>query len=258
MSRLRKLSTNITPPRRERRRRIGAGIVAALLAVGLALGVYARHLGYPSGPIWRAYTAAGAAPRNGTVAVFMSGDMGLNTGMAVGITDRLARAGMPVIGVNSLAAFAYRRTPAEIDALVREATARALAVPGARRVVLIGQSFGANALLAGVGALPAAWRARVALVALVVPGQTMLRRATPGGAFDIGDDGPALPAARRLDWVPVLCVSGAEEDDSLCPGWKQPNVTRAVLPGDHYLHHDAALVTATLLRRLARPAPALA
>ena len=76
----------------------------------------------------------------------------------------------------------------------------------------------------------------------------MLFRATPGGVFDFTDDGPARPAARRLDWAPVLCIHGVEESGSLCRGWRQRNVQVVGLPGGHFLHDDPALVAATVLR----------
>ncbi|AEG50139.1 virulence factor family protein [Sphingobium chlorophenolicum L-1] len=229
----------------------------ALLATLVAGAVYCRHLGYPDGRVFTPVSAA--APRqDGTVAIFFSGDMGFNAGMGPVIAGHIAQRGVPVIGVNSLAAFARRRSPEESAALVEQAARRALALPGARRLVLAGQSFGANMLLAGLERLPPALRARVAMVALIVPADTMSFRATPGGVFDFGNDGPAAPAAHALDWAPVLCVHGVSESGSLCPGWRQPNVRVVALPGGHFLEDDSALVAKTLLRALPPPPPNIA
>jgi len=227
--------------------------LAALIAGAAA---YCRYLGYPDGRIFTPVPAV--APRkDGAVAVFFSGDMGFNAGMGPVIARHMAQGGLPVLGVNSLSAFAQRRTAEESAALVEQAARRALALPGARRLVLAGQSFGANMLLAGLERLPPSLRARIAMVALIVPADTMLFRATPGGVFDFGDDGPAAPAAHALDWAPVICIHGLEESGSLCPGWRQSNVRIIGLPGGHFLRDDSALVAATLLRAV-RTAPNIA
>lgn len=237
------------PARFERRYRLGItlAIVVALLAGATA---YCRYLGYPHGRVFTLVRAA--APReDGTVAIFLSGDMGFNAGMGPVIAGHMAQGGLPVLGVNSLTAFASRRSPQEGAALVEQAARRALSLPGARRLVLAGQSFGANMLLAGLERLPPSLRSRVAMVALIVPADTMLFQATPGGVFDFGDDGPARPAARALDWAPVVCIHGVKESGSLCPGWRQPNVRIIGLPGGHFLEDDSALVAKTVLRALA-------
>lgn len=216
----------------------------------VAAAGYAAMLGYFGGPAI-AIVPARAERADGIVAVFVSSDMGFNVGVGPRIADRLADQGIGVVAVNSLTAFAARQEPAAAAALVDRAVARALALPGARRVLLIGQSFGANIVLAAAPRMPAPLRARVAMVELVVPGETMLFRATPGGFFDTGHDGAALPWARRLTGAPVLCIRGEREAGSLCPLWRQANVREVALPGDHYLQQDDALIAATLVRAAA-------
>ena len=223
----------------------------SLLSIGSA--GFAWYLGYLHGPIYLLVPASAPAPPSeaGTVAVFFSGDTGLNAGMGRSIMRHVAGQGITVIGVNSLTAFSHRRSPDQVSTIVRNAVVRALALPGARRVVLIGHSFGANALLFGLQTLPRQLRVRVPVVELIVPSQTMLLRATPGGIFEFENDGSALPAARRLDWVPVLCILGHAEAESLCKGWDSGNVHQVSLPGDHFLDEDTTLVAATLLRDIA-------
>lgn len=233
--------------------------VVTLLLIG-AVG-YLAHIGYYGRAIYRVEPARRAPPARlaGTVAVFMSGDSGLKAGMATTVVATLAERGIPVLGVNSLTAFKNGRSPAETRALVADATRRALRLPSARQVVLIGQSFGADMLQYGVSALPDDLRPKVAQVILTVPGDTLLFTASPGGLLDGAPDAPALPSARRIGWVPVLCVYGREEDTSLCPLLHAANVRVVPLPGGHYLHHDgtrlADLIWDTILR--ARPAPAV-
>ena len=231
------------------RRRLLLPLVVALLTGGLG---YLAFLGWFGGPAYRLVpaTAAAAPAQRGTAAVFLSGDAGFNVGMAPRVAQALAARGMPVLAINSLTLFAHRRTPAETRALVADAARRGLALPGVRRVVLIGQSLGADMLQYGVAGLPAALRPRIAQVVLAVPGDTLLFRATPGGVLDGAPDRSALPSARSIDWVPLTCIRGERETESLCPLLTGRNVRTVTLPGDHYLDHDAAALSTAIWRAI--------
>lgn len=184
-----------------------------------------------------------AAPRRDVAAVVMSGDMGFKVGMGRKIAARLADEGIAVVGVNSLTAFNTRKTPQEATALVEQAMQRAEAIGHAHRVILIGQSYGADMLHVGLAGLPRSLRGQVAMTALVVPGATVEFRASPGETltFAMAED-DAMPTARTLDWTPLLCVFGEEEEGSLCPLLWGKNVHAVSLPGGHPLHYDADAV----------------
>jgi type IV secretory pathway VirJ component len=183
----------------------------------------------------------------GVVAVLLSGDMGFNIGMGPDVAARLQRDGVPVVGVNSLTYFRTTRTAAQAAALVEEAMRRALAINPRARLVLIGQSYGADMLHVGLSDLPAALRSRIGMVALVVPGATVEYRASPSELLTFAmPEADALPTARRLDWAPLLCIQGVEESASLCPLLRQPNLTAVALPGGHPLHRDVDAVYRTI------------
>lgn len=191
----------------------------------------------------------------GVGAVLISGDMGFSVGMGREVARHLADDGIPVTVVNSLAFFRTQRTPAEDRTLVAAAIRRAMAVPGTRRVVLVGQSFGADMLQVGLAGLAPALRAPVLDVVLIVPEDTVEYRASPSDLFAMGEPQlPALPTARRLDWVPTLCIRGADETDSLCPLLSSANIEHAVLPGGHPLRRDSDRVYGTLIRSVLRAA----
>lgn len=215
------------------------------------------HLGYLGGPVFVDF-AADARPAGrleGITAVFLSGDMGLNVGMGRAVARRLAANGVFVVGVNTLTYFRKRRTPRETEALLAAAMRRALAVPGTRRVVLIGQSFGADMLQARLPSLPAASRSRVPMVALIVPGRTIEYRASPSDLFGLeSPEVDALPTARHLGWTRTLCIQGAEETDSLCPLLGN-GVGRVALPGGHLLRYDSERVARVLLNAMLAAAP---
>jgi len=225
-------------------------MLAILGGIAGAISLFFGHLGYFGGPVLRDLPATAATPPafRGTVAVLMSGDLGFNIGMGPQVAKRLRADGIPVVGVNSLTAFRRTRTPAEVQAMVTDVVTHALAFGHADRLILIGQSFGADMLHVGLTTLPADLRAKVKLVALVVPGATVQFRASPSDILTMHiPTTDALPTARLLDWSPVLCIHGAKEADSLCPRLTGPRIRMVALPGGHELRRDAGAVHAVLI-----------
>ncbi len=216
--------------------------IAVLLAVLAGAAGWLRYIGYLGGPVFFEMAATGptAPAERGLAVVIVSGDMGFKVGMGPPIAKAFTADGVPVLGVSSLAYFRTRRTPEEVHALIQEAVERALALPNVDHVVLIGQSFGADMLHVGLTALPADLRAKVQLVALVVPTDTVYYQASPAEMLTFSKpDAAALPTAQQLTWIRALCVQGAAEKDSLCPRLTQPNMRRVALPGNHYLNYDS-------------------
>lgn len=230
-------------------------ICIAVVAILSASLIYLTYLGYFGGTLF-VPIAAQSAPDNqraGIAAVVLSGDMGFNIGMSPRIAKRLAADGIPVIGVNSLVYFRTKRTPAEVEALISQSIRHSLAFGHAKRIVLIGQSFGADMIPVGLSRLPTDLRQRIVMVGMVVPTDTLFFQASPAELFNWrAADADALPSARMLNWLPVTCISGTEEAESLCPHMKMPNVRHIVLPGGHRLHGDADSIHRALLMSIDR------
>lgn len=237
----------VARPRRTTLKRRVLGVFVAL--AGLILVAF-WHIGYFGGPIFTNVPAAVRTPSNraGLVAIVFSGDAGYQIGMPAMIGNRLAAAGIPVVGVNMLTYFRTTRSPADATRLVGTAINHAIAFAHADHVILIGQSYGADMLHVGLAKLPVQLRDKVQLVELVVPGSTIEFRATPGGILSFNVLGaPALLTSDLLTWSPVVCIQGVEETASLCPLLTSPNVAKIVLPGGHPLHWDADGLTVRLL-----------
>ena len=217
-----------------------AAVIGLLLAGG---GGYVTYLGYFSDDPVTVMRPPEGAPRADYAIAFLSGDMGFNAGMGPKIAGRFVADGVPVLGFNSLSWFRHRRTPDEVVKMVDDLTRRTMQTFGVDRVVLIGQSFGADALHLGLLAMPQSLRAHVAFVGLVVPTDTVFLRASPAELFNWSPpDLPAAPSARELIWVPGVCIHGETEDHSLCSVMTQANIDRIALPGGHYLHKDSGAV----------------
>lgn len=227
-------------------------LVAGVLAVAILI-LYAVAGFFDRDPIHLFGMEGGRKP---IAAVYFSGDMGLRFGMGPYVAGALAEAGVPVLGVNSSTAFVRHRTREETDAIFANAVRETLARTGAKRVIVMGQSFGADIVRVGLVSLPADLRKRIAAVVLVVPGETAYFRADPTNIAYTGTPDADASTARALDWVPITCIRGALETDTLCPFLQTPNVRRITLPGGHFLRNDHDLLVRTIFAALGTLIPA--
>src|SRR3954449_9661789 len=137
--------------------RAASGLIGAAAALVAALLALFAAVGWFGGPLFTfvpARTAPAPAARD-VAAVLFSGDMGFHIGMAGAVAARLAEAGIPVVGVNSLTFFRTERSPAETAALVGTAMAQALRLTHRPRILLIGLSYGADILPNGYAGVAA-------------------------------------------------------------------------------------------------------
>jgi len=223
------------------------------ILIGLVLLLYASAGFFDRDPVHLYGMDNGRKP---VAAVYFSGDMGLRFGMGPYVASALAKAGVPVLGVSSSTAFALHRGREEVDAIVANAIRDTLKRTGAERVIVLGQSFGADMVRVGLTSLPADLRPKIAAVVLVVPGQTAYFRADPSNIAYHGTPDADAPEAQALNWLPITCIWGVAETDSLCPSLLNPNVRRIVLPGGHFLRNDHDLLVRTIFASLGSLVPA--
>lgn len=224
-----------------------ARILLPIIAVAVLLGFW--HIGYLGGALFDILPGKPAERFSNAhvVSLYLSGDMGFHAGLGPKIAQRLTEEGMPVVGENSLNFFRVRRTPEETGAMIARGLRQALAFDSRARLILIGQSFGADVVAPSLPYVPIDLRRRITLIALIVPGATRQWRASPSEIFSYTEpEEDATVAARRLSWAPLLCIYGHDEKASLCPALRQPNAVRVMLPGAHSLDHDPGAVSTVL------------
>ncbi|HEX7854288.1 MAG TPA: AcvB/VirJ family lysyl-phosphatidylglycerol hydrolase [Sphingobium sp.] len=235
------------------RQRVAWTVTIGLILIALAATFWLAFIGAFDNRLYHDVPATGPAAhaRPNIAAVLLSGDMGFRIGMGPDLASRIAGAGIPVTGVSSLTYFRKRRSPDQIRTFVEKAMAHARTSTGARRLVLIGQSFGADMLHVGLSQMSAAEKRDIVLVAFVVPTDTVYYQISLGETLEWNvPDAQAIDTARGLDWVPAICIQGQEERNSLCPHLTQPNMWRVALPGGHPLHRDADAVAKVLLQAI--------
>lgn len=185
-----------------------------------------------------------------TFAVLYSGDGGWRD-LDKQLGTILQRSGLPVVGVDVLRYFWAHRTPEQgaqdlgriIDAYRQKW--------GAKKVVLIGFSFGADILPALYNRLPAAARATVVQLSLLAFAAETDFEVTVSGWLEQHRNTalPTLPEVRRIDPRQVQCFYGADDDEAACT--KIGNGVELVrTAGSHHFDGDYEALARRILRGL--------
>jgi type IV secretory pathway VirJ component len=188
-------------------------------------------------------------------ALLITGDGGW-AGLDQELAARLAGSGMPTVGLNSLKYFWSERTPQGTADDVGRLLRHYLAAWNKQRVLLIGYSFGADVLPFVVNRLPPDLRARVATVSLlgIDSNASFEIRISEWVTSDAGGP-PTRPQLAALSPVPVLCIYGEAESDSICPSLTGPAVTREQIGRGHHFSGQYAQIAERILEfaKHARP-----
>lgn len=171
-----------------------------------------------------------------TLAVIFSGDGGWAS-IDRELGDTLASHGIATVGVNSLRYFWTARTPESGGQDLTQLLQYYLAAWQKETVLLIGYSLGADVLPFFVSRLPSSLLAKVTLIALLAPSRfaafefhitDWLEETSTRGTY------PILPEIQKLKGKNVVCVYGAEEEDTACRE-VNPQLARIVrLAGGHH------------------------
>jgi type IV secretory pathway VirJ component len=174
-----------------------------------------------------------------------------------GVTDRglareLAARGIPVVGLNSLRYFWKARSPDETAGDVTSILRHFLQVWHKTQIVLVGYSFGADALPFVISRLPADLRERVALVVFLGLGATAEFEFHIGSwvGGKSGKTFPVLPEVEKLRGTPMLCFYGRNDSDTLCRDIDSTLVRGVVQDGGHRIGSHFQGIAEEILSRL--------
>jgi type IV secretory pathway VirJ component len=187
-----------------------------------------------------------------TFAIILSGDGGW-AGLDKAVAEALSAHGIPVVGLDSLRYFWSARTTEGLARDTDHMIRYYLAHLAKKRALLIGYSQGADVLPFAVNRLPAATRARVALVVLMGMSEHALFEFHVSSWISNDTTGPpTLPEVNRIEGAPVLCIYGDGDRDTLCPKLDPAKVKVVKLPGGHHFNGDYAGLARVILAAASR------
>jgi len=220
----------------------------ALLFAVLAAVALTAVLARPA-PAWTGPIAVPSDRAGDTLAVLYSGDGGWGA-LDQQVARRLAENGVPTIGVNSLAYFRADRTADGVAADLAASLRAHERQWGRGKVVLIGYSFGADALPAIIPKLPEGVRTQVSRVVLIGAGPNGDLRFHPVSWLNLAprDSFPVAPAIAALKDVKITCIYGDKEHHDICPNLPDDVVAKIRLPGGHHFNGDYATLGEAVLR----------
>ena len=194
-------------------------------------------------PLQEVHAAGGAAE----FALLLTGDGGW-AGLDQELAARLAAKGIPTVALNSLKYFWSARTPEQTAGDVTRVLRHYLVAWHAQRVLLIGYSFGADVLPFVVNRLPPEVRAQVASVSLLgLDAHASFEIHLADWVSDT-DAGPATrPELEALKEMPILCIYGEGEADSICPQLTAGHITREQVGKGHHFSGEYALLADRIL-----------
>ncbi|GAC1311271.1 MAG: virulence factor family protein [Steroidobacteraceae bacterium] len=202
-------------------------------------------------PLITVEAAHGTAPAD-TFAIMLSGDGGW-AGIDKDIAAALAAQGMTVIGFDSLRYFWGARTPAglavDLSRIIDFYTTRL----HLQRVILLGYSQGADVLPFAASRLPAATRSKVILWAMMgISDHALFEFHLSSWLSDDHSGLATKPEMEHLAGLPIMCIYGEDETDSLCPSLSGTGFTVLRLKGGHHFDGNYAALVRSILEKAHR------
>jgi type IV secretory pathway VirJ component len=182
------------------------------------------------------------------MAVLLTGD----GGWAItdkGLSEALAKGGIPVVGWNSLRYFLTRKDPVRTARDLERVLRIYLPLWHKERVVLIGYSFGADVMPFLANRLPPDLAAKISRIVLMGPSEAADFRFHPTEWLGkpSPDSLPVLPELEKLRGRQILCAYGRAEKNSLCPRLPNGLVDLLIRPGGHKVGKDYGPIAGWIL-----------
>jgi type IV secretory pathway VirJ component len=172
-------------------------------------------------------------------AIVLSGDGGW-AALDKQVAGELVSSGVPVVGLNSQRYFWTLKTPDRIGADLGRIIRHYEAAWGLHQVVLVGYSRGADVLPLMVNRMPKDLHDHVRLIGLLglAHGTDLLFRPTDILISPADPRYQLGPEMERLKGLPIVCVYGSHEKDTLCPDLPEGLVDPVELEGGHHFDGD--------------------
>lgn len=172
-------------------------------------------------------------------AILYSGDGGWRD-LDKDLAAILQKDGMPVVGVDALRYFWTKVTPekttADLSAIINAYQEKW----GAKKVLLIGYSFGADILPIIIDQLPAEDRAKIGQVSLLGFADHAAFEVTVSGwlNWDQIDALPTIPALKKIDPKLVQCFYGEDDEEDACKTVAGTGIEIIKTKGSHHFDGD--------------------
>jgi type IV secretory pathway VirJ component len=195
-----------------------------------------------------------------TMVVLYSGDNGWAEQVRE-IASRMAADGTAVVGVSAVRYFLQRKTADQAAADLTAIIDHFGDTWNRKQVILVGYSFGGDALPLIAEHLPAATLARVRLVALISPSDhgDLAFRGVSWFDWRWPGDKPLEPALRALAGRPMVCLYAEHDPRAACRRFPADLIRPIMLPGGHHYDSRHAVVADTIIGSaglpVASPAP---
>jgi type IV secretory pathway VirJ component len=189
------------------------------------------------------------APQGPLLAVLLTGDGGFAPADK-SLAAALVRRNVAVVALSSPRYLARNPTPDQAAGDLARILRHFLATWHRERVVIVGYSRGADIGPFMVTRLPEELRKRVALTALIGPGEWASFR---HGLLDIlhHHSGRGLPVSSevaRLRGTTVLCIYGSRDRGAICPALQQAGLARTVVRnGGHVVNGNEGPALANVI-----------
>jgi type IV secretory pathway VirJ component len=196
-----------------------------------------------------------AADPSGTLAVVVSGDGGWRDIDQV-VAGELQKAGVSVVGLDSLRYFWHRKSPDQFGQDLAAVLQHYTALWHPKRVILVGYSFGADVLPFGFNRLPDGARKHVAMLALLgfsTAADFEIRVTGWLGASASTRALPVMPEMERIPGALVQCFYGEDDAaESACPALAARGAEVVKTPGAHHFGGDYPLLVQRILAGLGK------
>jgi type IV secretory pathway VirJ component len=224
---------------------------AALVAYGsLATDVAPAHRkpeALPDLPLVEIPATQAASQRRDLFAVLLSGDGGW-AGLDEEVADKLAAAGIPVVGMDSLRYFWTERKPEDLATDLDRLITHYSDAWQRPRVMLLGYSQGADVLPFALNRMSAPARAHVALSAAVALSEHAAFEFHVGAWAGQTGSFETLPEIEKLAGrQDFMIVCGQDDEDAICPKLAGKRFNVKVLPGSHHFDGNYDLIAQTLI-----------